>query len=59
VLIAGGIVVVSRVTSSSSTGKAGGYRLNCHGVSGATIRKNGKSASSFSTAVNVYGPSDY
>jgi hypothetical protein len=37
----------------------GGYRVSIHGVSGATIRKNGRSASSFSTSVNIYGPSDY
>jgi hypothetical protein len=37
----------------------GGYRVSIHGVSGATIRKNGRSASSFSTSVNIYGPSEY
>lgn len=45
--------------SAVMNGKAGGYRLSCHGVSGATIAKNGRSASSYSTSVNIYGPSSY
>ncbi|MEI8408196.1 MULTISPECIES: hypothetical protein [unclassified Kribbella] len=45
--------------STVRDGKAGNYRLSCHGVSGATVGKGGKSASSYSTSVNIYGPSAY
>lgn len=45
--------------STLRDGKAGNYRLSCHGVSGATVGKGGKSASSYSTSVNIYGPSAY
>jgi hypothetical protein len=45
--------------STLRNGKAGNYRLSCHGVSGVTVGKNGKSASSYSTSVNIYGPSTY
>jgi hypothetical protein len=45
--------------STLSNGKAGNYRLTCHGVSGATIGRGDRKASSYSTSVNIYGPSTY
>ncbi|MFI5711922.1 hypothetical protein [Kribbella sp. NPDC051620] len=35
------------------------YRLSCHGISGATVGKNGRSSSSYSTSVDIYGSSPY
>lgn len=40
-------------------GKAGGFRLSCQGVHGFTVRGKGRSASSYSTSVTMYGPSAY
>lgn len=40
-------------------GKAGPYRVSCHGVYGFTVRGSKGSASSFSTSVAIYGPSAY
>lgn len=45
--------------STLRNGKAGNYRLSCHGVSGATVGNGERSASSYSTSVNIYGPSAY
>jgi hypothetical protein len=39
--------------------KAGGFRISCQGVHGFTVRKNGRSSSSYSTSVDIYGPSAY
>lgn len=40
-------------------GKAGPYRVSCHGVYGFTVRGSKGSASSYSTSVAIYGPSAY
>ena len=45
--------------STLKDAKFGGYRVSIHGVSGATVGKGGRSASSYSTSVNIYGPSAY
>lgn len=39
--------------------KVGNFRLSCHGISGATVGKNGRSSSSYSTSVDIYSLSDY
>ncbi|WBQ06600.1 hypothetical protein [Kribbella sp. CA-293567] len=39
--------------------KVGGFRLSCHGISGATVGKNGRSSSSYSTSVDIYSASEY
>jgi hypothetical protein len=48
-----------RGPSTVKDAKFGGYRVSIHGVSGVTVGKNGRSASSYSTSVNIYGPSAY
>ena len=45
--------------STVKDAKFGGYRVSIHGVSGATVGKNGRFASSYSTSVYIYGPSTY
>jgi len=45
--------------STVKDAKFGGYRVSIHGVSGATVGKGGRSASSYSTSVYIYGPSAY
>jgi hypothetical protein len=45
--------------SAARDAKVGGFRLSCHGVYGVTVRGNGRSASSYSTSVHIYGPSAY
>ncbi|MEV6410145.1 hypothetical protein [Kribbella sp. NPDC051718] len=60
------IVFAAKNTGHPATGpaavrdaKAGGFRISCQGVHGFTVRKNGRSASSYSTSVDIYGPSAY
>ncbi|WP_145802190.1 hypothetical protein [Kribbella amoyensis] len=45
--------------STVKDARFGGYRVSIHGVSGAKVGKNGRYVSSYSTAVNIYGPSAY
>ncbi|GAA3552258.1 hypothetical protein GCM10022235_20050 [Kribbella ginsengisoli] len=60
------IAFAAKNSSHAATGpdavrdaKAGGFRISCQGVHGFTVRKNGRSASSYSTSVDIYGPSAY
>ncbi|WP_202797040.1 hypothetical protein [Kribbella flavida] len=48
-----------RGPSTARDAKFSGYRISIHGMSGFTIRGNGRSATSWSTAVHIYGPSAY
>ncbi|MET7277421.1 hypothetical protein ABZS29_04245 [Kribbella sp. NPDC005582] len=45
--------------SSSQSGKAGAYRLSTLGYSGATVGKNGRYSSTYSTAVDIYPLTEY
>ena len=45
--------------SSTRDAKIGGYRLSTQGYSGATVGKNGKYASFYSTSVSIRGVSEY
>jgi hypothetical protein len=45
--------------SSARDAKVGGYRLSTQGYSGATVGKNGKYATFYSTSVSISGISEY
>lgn len=60
------VAFVAKNSAHAATGptavreaKVGNFRLSCHGISGATVGKNGRSSSSYSTSVGIYGPSAY
>ncbi|MEU4191212.1 hypothetical protein AB0E69_04880 [Kribbella sp. NPDC026611] len=45
--------------SSTRDAKVGGYRLSTQGYSGATVGKNGRYATFYSTSVSIRGVSEY
>jgi hypothetical protein len=60
------IAFAAKNTNHAATGPAAvkeakldNYRLTCHGISGATVGKNGRSSSSYSTSVDIYSSSVY
>ncbi|MEV8375000.1 hypothetical protein AB0P21_19850 [Kribbella sp. NPDC056861] len=60
------VTFAAKNTAHAATGpsavreaKVGGYRLSCHGISGATVGKNGRSSSSYSTSIDISSSADY
>jgi hypothetical protein len=58
------VAFAAKNTNHAATGPAAvketkldDYRLSCHGISGATVGKNGRSSSSYSTSVDIYSAS--